>query len=157
METIKEAKQFLKANYKEGTKCPCCGQSVKLYKRTITSAMAWGLIIFDKKSLTNDFYHAENIFKDVDGLPSSIRGDFPKLRFWGLIEKYEGDRDDGSPRNGLYRITSKGKSFVRNRYSVPRHAYTYNNKLRKIEGDDITIKDALSNKFNYNQLMRNEY
>jgi hypothetical protein len=40
MKTITEAKDFLNENYKDGCICPCCNQTVKLYKRKLNSGMA---------------------------------------------------------------------------------------------------------------------
>lgn len=148
MNTITEAKQYLKDNYKNGIVCPCCNQFTKIYRRPITSAMAYGLILFTKhcqKSVPfNEYTHIENFFKSIPNLPASIRGDFPKLRYWGLIEMGE---------HGYYRLTNQGVSFTDNNLNVPSHILLYNNKFYGFEGEDVNIQKCLKNKFDYKKLM----
>lgn len=155
MITIKDAKKFLRDNFKEGTKCPCCNQNVKQYKRIINSSMAWGLIVFYRKTihLRGQWVHFDDLIGKLDITPSSVRGDFPKLRHWGLIEKCVKDREDGSNRNGLYRMTRLGEKFVNNKVTVQKYAVTYNQVLRKLDGDEVNITKCLKNKFSYRELM----
>src|SRR5262245_57740057 len=70
----------------KGTKCPCCGQTVNLYRNSISGTTASQLIAF---------YHAGD---DWNHVPTVIGygGHFTQLRFWGLIEPMEGEREDGS-------------------------------------------------------------
>lgn len=81
------------------------------------------------------------------------------LRHWGLIEPKVGDRDDGSWRNGHYRLTVKGMNFVEGTITIPKYAYLYNQTLYGLsDGDrypkvDTTIKGSLSKKFDYGELM----
>ena len=43
---------------------------------------------------------------------AAVRGDWAKLKFWGLIEEKPDVRDDGSPRVGYWRMTPLGRQFV---------------------------------------------
>lgn len=153
MQSLQEAKTYLKENYEKGTKCPCCGQFVKLYKRKITSAMALGLIYLAKNTEADEYVHIENFFKKQP-VPSSIRGDISKLVFWGLLEKQEGLRADGSSRNGYYKITQLGRNFVHGLVTVSKNIFIYNNKVIKRSDELINIETALGNKFNYRELMK---
>ena len=153
--TVGEAKSFLKQNLKEGAKCPCCSQYVKLYLRKLNSSMAYGLILMTRNYNninTSEWFHLENYFKPLD-IPSTLRGDLPKLRHWGLIEAKEGEREDGNPHVGYYRVTSKGKQFVNQEITVPQRVGLYNQKFYGFDGRDISIVDALGSKFNYKELM----
>lgn len=139
---------------KEGTICPYCSQFIKLYERTLTSSMAYGLILIYKKQKLDDSYlHIENFFKDINHLPSSIRGDISKLRYWKLLERKEGERKDKSRRNGYYKITQRGRLFVENNLKVPSNIKVYNNHFMGFSGEIISIKEALKNKFSYEKLM----
>lgn len=151
METLKEAKEYLKSNIGEGTKCPCCGQFVKLYTRKLNSSMAYALILI-YKSPFQGFFHVEDYLKSIN-CPSSIRGDFAKLRWWNLIEQFKGEREDGSKRVGHYRITTLGKNFTRGFCTVKESIRLYNQGFYGFSGNEIDIKRALKNKFNYNELM----
>lgn len=145
--TITEAKSFLRENWSKGATCPCCQQHVQLYRRPITSAMAAGLILmyhFRK----NAFTHVEDFFKKIK-CPSSIRGDFSKLRYWGLIE--ENTEEEG--QEGFYRVTAKGREFVRCEIKVESHIQLYNDKFYGFVGNYVDIRDCLKTKFDYEKLM----
>ena len=155
-DTIAEGKAFLRENAEKGTECPCCGQFVKIYRRKLNSAMACALVYLYKREnreADEGWIHVENYLKSQN-IPASIRGDFPKLRYWGLIEQFEGQREDGSTRVGLYRITEKGELFVEGQLAVNKYILLYNQKLLGRDGDATTIQDALGDKFNYEELMK---
>lgn len=146
-----KVRSYLRENFKDGSKCPACGQQVKLYPRKITSAMAYGLILL-AQSDNYGFFHIEDYLK-TQNCPSSIRGDIPKLRHFGLIEKQEGVKEDGNKRNGLYRVTERGRMFVKKQTTVQSHVNLYNNTVCGFSETYIDIEDALTKKFNYSELM----
>lgn len=150
--SLEEAKTQLRASFKtKGMKCPCCTQFVKMYNRAITSAMACALI-YIHKSGKREFFHVEDYLKEID-CPSSIRGDFAKLRFFGLIESIDLTRKDGSDRSGYYKITQKGIDFVNGTIQVPRAVRIFNNATYGMDEEMIDIHQALKNKFSYKDLM----
>jgi len=155
MNTMAEAKQYLKDNCDKGVNCPCCSQFVKIYQRPITSSMALALIILYKEG--PGYHHWGNLI-DKKGYSNCVNsGDKSKMVYWGLIEKKKGTRDDGSKRNGYYQITNRGKDFVEMKISVPEHAYIYNGKFLKFDDQLVSIQDSLSEKFNYKELMGDYY
>jgi hypothetical protein len=150
--TLGQAQAELKQKLNKGATCPCCGQYAKIYRRTITSSMAYALILIYKTG-SKEWIHVENYLKSID-CPSPIRGDVSKLRYWGLLDKKEEVREDGSDRNGMYRITDKGILFVQGKLAVPKHAFIFNNLLNDMSKDeDLTITKALKSKFNYKEVM----
>lgn len=110
--------------------------------------MAYALILFSRKN-NKEWTHADKFFKTQD-CPPSIRGDFPKLVYWGLLEKNEQEE-------GVYRMTEQGIQFVEGVWSVPSHLLFYNNKCFGVpKGAKMgTIKDALRKNFDYEKLMNN--
>ncbi len=84
-------------------------------------------------------------------------GDASYLVHYGLIERMDKKREDGSPRNGMYKITGRGIMFVENKSTVKRTFIIYNNRHEGFEGDEINIKDALGKKFDYRELMEGDY
>lgn len=150
--SLEEVKSHLKANFSEGCECPACGQNVKLYERKITSAMAYGLILLIKSNKVG-YFHIEDYLKGED-CPSSIRGDMSKLRYFGLIERQDSVREDGSSRAGFYKVTDKGRMFANNQVTVPEHVNIYNNIVYGYSENHIGIERALGSKFNYNELMK---
>jgi len=144
-------KKHLKDNFNEGTECPACSQYVKLYPRKLTSAMAYGLILLVNSEKT-EYFHVEDFLKEEE-CPSSIRGDIAKLRHFGLLDKLVVKREDGSTRAGYYKVTDKAREFVDNKATVPKSVNLFNNQVYGYDDEQITIEDALGNKFNYNELM----
>lgn len=157
--TIKEARDAMRPKLMEGMKCLCCGQHTQMYKRTLTSSMAYGLIEVYKahKGIMSaaPYIHMESYFKALSGVPASIRGDLPKLRFWGFIEPRSAFMDDGNPNDGYYKITEFGKLFVEGKLLAPKYVKIYNNQLYGNHDDveEINIVQALKNKFDYHKLI----
>ena len=152
MTTIEVAKDYLRKHAADGVSCPCCNQFVKVYRRALNSTMAYMLILLERN--THDWIHCQQFFHDLQESRSNFStGDFVKLRYWGLIEKCEGKREDGSNRNGYCRITEEGIDFVHNKLQIRSHAMIYNNQCLRLDGDYVDIKDCLKKKFNYDELM----
>lgn len=152
---LSDAKFEFNAGLKKGTSCPCCGRFGKLYKRKITSSMAYLLILLYKYH-PNEFVHV-NSFIEAKRVSYALHGDFPKLRFFGLLEKKEGEREDGNPNNGFYRITPLGISFVQGMIPVKKYVYIFDNVVMAVSDETIFIDEALGTKFNYNELMQGTY
>ena len=72
---------------------------VKSYKRKITSSMAYALIIISK-SVNNSEFHLQDTAISLK-LNTRMVADFPKLRFWGLINQHQGKREDGGSSKDL--------------------------------------------------------
>lgn len=171
--TVAEAKAYLRDRWLRGAECPCCRQRVQVYRRTITAGMALALLAFlradGRRRQTepaggdafDGFLHAEETFKNAVLLPRSARGDFTKLRYWGLIEGAEGEREDGSRRNGYWRLTDRGRAFARGELAVPKYVYLYNDAQYAAEAvgadpdqGEVTVRDALGRRFNYDEVVR---
>ena len=153
---VEEARSYVIQNWDKGVSCPCCGQHVQRYARPITSSMAWGLCHLYDYFLENpeeDWVHVEAFFNSKPGIPFAFRGDFAKLRYWGLIEMLNERRNSGSPYNGCWRLTDRGREFVKGRISVPSHVFLYDGHALGFSDDHITIRDALKNRFDYDKLM----
>lgn len=134
-----------------GYKCDCCGQFVKAYCRPLNSGMALVVLLISKFG-NKEFFHVEGWLKSI-GRPE-LRADFHKLRFWGLLEAKIENREDGSKRNGYYRITGRGLMFAECKLTVPKKVVLLNNKFEGFEGEEINIKQALGSKFNYQEMMQ---
>ena len=114
--TIKEGRDWYNIVVYEGCSCPICKRFCKKYGRRLNGGMACALTkVYATKK--HDWVHFENFAKNSD-LPQPFRGDFTKLRWWGLIEKMIGRREDGSSRVGYWRVTKKGADFVKNKFAL---------------------------------------
>jgi hypothetical protein len=156
--TLSYARQWLTAHVQDGASCPCCTQFAKVYARTITSSMAYALVMIYKRPVTegeSEYFHVPDYLSRVCKLgPTTRGGDWAKLVAWGLLEEREGVRDDGSSRTGFYKITDLGKSVARGEVAVPKHALIYNGTLLRLDDTkSVTISEALGKKFDYSELM----
>lgn len=137
-ESLEEARQWLRERVRDGAKCPCCTQFAKVYRRKLNSGMAYSLI---------RMYRTNGVgYVDIQANVHSKSGDTAKLRYWGLIEAHPEKR-------GLWRVTNLGEMFVRGLTTVLSHAELYDDRLLRLDGDAIDIRQALGNKFDYYELM----
>jgi len=90
------------------------------------------------------------------GLPISASADFSKLRFWGLVEELDDIRADGSPRNGYWRITPKGRKFVRGEITIPKYRLFLSGIDLGVPEDSpqLGIREALGSQFDYLEILR---
>ena len=145
MKSIAEAKQHLRNNFKEGTTCPCCGKYVKAYKRKLNSGIARSLITMYKLGAFNGKYiHVQDEFAKLKLRATTM--DYAYAEKWGLIE--DGDKI------GTWTLTHKGKLFVKNQSYLPDHCLVYNGNVYSWSDNLISIKDALTVSFDYNELMK---
>ncbi len=131
--------------------CPCCYQTAKMYSRLIDSRMAAGLIAVYKHE--DEWVHIPTLANETLKLGNQLGGVLAKLRYWGLLEEEKRRRKDGG-RAGFWTITDKGVEFVERRVKVKKYAKIYNNRVIELHGDEITIDDALGEKFDYEALMK---
>lgn len=149
MNAKKQVLSLFPLDKNKGYTCECCGQFVKVYTRSFNSNMSLALLcLYQHKE--KGFVHLEKLLSD-NGYQRC--GDASYLRHYGLIEPFIGERKDKSKRNGHYKITGRGMLFCENKLTVKKNFLIFNNKIKGFEGDEITIHQALGNKFNYAELM----
>lgn len=145
--TLADAREWLLQHVDEGTKCPCCTQMAKVYRRKINSGMARALIALYRTSRKDPHAHYH--------LASLARWTHEggQLAWWGLITQDDARRDDGG-QSGWWRITPLGEKFVRQQVLVGKYMRIYDGRpLGLGHGGGVSIKDALGKKFNYADLM----
>ncbi len=153
--TLAYAQQWLAARMDDGATCPCCTQFAKVYARTITSTMAYALVLMHRHE-GPEWFHVPSYLSRVARLAASTArgGDWAKLVHWGLIEEAPERREDNCPHTGYYRGTDMGRRFVSGQLSVPRWAVLFDGRLLYLDdGRRTTIEQALGKRFNYAELM----
>lgn len=133
----------------KGYICQCCGCFVKRYTRSFNSNMAMCLLLLYK-------FNERGFVKVEDFLIRNGQkrcGDFSYLVHYGFLEKQVGKREDGSSRNGYYKLTGRGMMFVEGKLTAPEKFMILNNKFEGFKGREITIREALGKAFNYDELM----
>ena len=136
--TLKEARGHLNPRKMTGkaTRCPCCDQTVKIYKRTITKSMLHNLMQF-----CIAYPHEVHVKKLWVGANA---GDAAKLRHWGLIKQVS---------TGNYVATHEGTEFVLGNHFVPTHVFLFNTEKIGESGVKMSVRDIVDG-FDYDKLMR---
>ena len=142
MQTIREAIDFLTKHIFEGVRCPCCKQTVKVYRRRLDKGKAKLLIKFYKADRHASGERWLHVKRDIFG-GHDASGEHAKLRYWGLLE-------ERAPRSGEWRITDDGRRFVEGMLKVPCAAFTYNGDMLKLDDKEmIDIQKALGRPFDF--------
>ena len=147
-DTLQLARERVREKLDDGIICPCCSQFAKRYFRPLHCAMAlWLIDLYQlaKREGLDLFFHYSKVH---DGHP----GDAAKLVYWNLIEPQH-DSEKGARNNGFWRITETGRLFVEARISVQQKCVVFNGECVGFDGDEITITEALGDKFSYDELM----
>ena len=134
----------------ELVKCECCGHIRFTYTRKFNSNMAVTLLALYKHNV-NGYVKVEEFLLE-HGYKRC--GDFSYLVHYRLLEKQKGKRDDGSKKNGYYRLTALGILFVEGKHKVKESFIISENKLLGFSEKEIDIKQALGEKFNYSELIQ---
>lgn len=149
METVKEAKARLRANFNKrgGMDCPCCGQRVARYKRSLNSGMLKALdwMCFHTRCSTEQEI---NIPRDAPIYVTANR-EYARLYNWGFIVRVAND-DPAKHTSGIWRLTEKGVKFRRGEIKVPKCYYMFDRKIDKDGGwstEMVSFKEAVNNKF----------
>lgn len=131
--------------------CRACGHTSKVYPRGISNVIGRALIRLygmDSADPDKQWHHIKDIYRD--------RGDFAKLKFFGLIEERV-NLVACKKTSGFWKITQSGRSFVLNQSKVPKYALVApRSTLVGFAGDPITIRECVKgkSKFCYEELMR---
>lgn len=146
--TLGAAREWLRGEVEGGARCPCCHQHAKVYKRSIHASMARGLIYMYRAGPAN---HPLSLREHI---PAALgRGDVAKLRYWGLLVPAD-PATHGSRHEGDYMVTRKGLLWLREADTVPKYVRVYDSeRLGEPFGEPWGIRDALGEKFDYDDLM----
>ena len=149
--TLAEARLWLGQRIrKKGADCPCCDRYAKAYNRKLNAGMAVSLIRLYRLGPPGDWVHLTK--RLLEERKNAVAQEYSKLRFWSLAESYEG-ADKTKRSSGYWRITDTGVQFVLGQVRVPRKVVVYGNQLVSWSSEATTIKEALGDKFDYDELM----
>jgi hypothetical protein len=144
--TLAGAVTFIEENRKKGCECPCCGQYVKEYGRSIHTSMALVLIGLHKLFTADPGLQWLHVSKFPVPPNFNINGDYNYLRHWGLLQSHP-------DFVGHWRVTELGHQFARGEVRVPKTVFLFNNERVGASDKTVAIQEALGNKFNYDALM----
>lgn len=149
------SKAFFEEAKGKGSKCPCCKRFGKIYRRKLHSSMAAVLILLYRYR-EHGYVHAHTLINTTTDpkVAAAIRGDFAKLRYWGLIEAGAKSGHTDKKYSGTWRITDAGCDFVTGRSRLFASILLYNSKYLDVGGDKtVDIYEVLGDRFSYKELM----
>jgi hypothetical protein len=130
---------------------------VKLYKRPMCKEKAQFLIWLVQtyeREVARYGRSARDLDIWIDIQHAPLRGgEYAKVHHWGLADKHPGATLGVSRGNGLWRPTAKGIDFVYDRVTVPSHIYLFDNNLENVTAEQISIRQALGPKIDYDHLI----
>jgi hypothetical protein len=152
--TLEEAQKYLKENWEKGVDCPCCGRLVKLYPYNLNANACVSLIWIYRlgKEETDGWVHVQRKFTEVFGRNATAMS-YITLKHWDFIEPQASNEDPDKNASGLWRITARGKQFLKGSMRVSKTAMVYKDNVREFRGESINIHEALTVKFSYDELM----
>ena len=158
---FEDVKNFLISSRDDGVKCPCCGRFAKVYRRSVTSSMAYALYLI--------YVHCANTEQTWIHVPSFLSkavsenagatcrgGDWAKLAYWDLLQESHIVREDGGKHAGWWRITALGEAFVEGKVKIPKHAVVYNQTLLGLDTSElVSFEESLKSRFDFDEMMAN--
>jgi hypothetical protein len=153
--SLGEAREWARSHWKQGCICPICQGKVRRYERKVDIAAGKVMVTLYRFNEGRDYVHVPTLLKTDPYLRGTAQqGGYAYMgQHWGLIEAQKGERADGSRRTGWWRLTDKGRQFIRGQIKIEKKAYVY--KGEWLGWADITpwsITDALQEPFDYRDL-----
>lgn len=137
-----------------GVVCPCCDGRAKVYTRDMNRTQARSFIAIAREQRRvgeGVWIHAPTLLRR---LLLNGNNDAGLLAYWGLLAARIGQKADGNPRVGFYRMTEKGWAFLRGEITVQSAIVMYQGEHLGFAGRDIRLADALGQSFDYAEVMR---
>jgi hypothetical protein len=136
---------------KDGMVCPTCDQFCKMYKRKLNAGMA-ATLCWLVREFKGDWINIPQCAPRFV-IKSNEHG---KLAHWKLVEQKSNLDDPTKKDSGIWKPTELGISFVNQESNVPKHVFLYNNSVQGFSDSTTSIKEALGDKFDYSELMKED-
>lgn len=114
-------------------KCDHCGAKTVEYHHALSIPLILGL-----RRLYNAGGGPINL-RELN-MPWSMRDNFQKLRYFGLVEK---TYSEGKRLNGVWHITPKGIDFIEGKSLCAAGVWTYRGQTERVDAELIHFKDVV--------------
>jgi hypothetical protein len=148
---VEEAIRVIKRGARDGIKCPCCGRTVRIYRRKIHSEMCVWLFGLARLSREDGGYYTTEDIVEVTRHLSSYGTDGARLRYWGLVKKIDKENRAGAPA-GSYSITEDGWMFLRSELLVSKYVEILNDEVLWRSKHKVYVRDCMDERFDYDEL-----
>lgn len=145
---LAEVQDWTRQRLDDGVRCVACDQFAKVYRRNIYATLAKHMITMWQKGGPDRRFLS--LSKDL----KQGGGDMGKMRYWGLVEEEKTVFPD-TGEQGYWRLTDLGVKFVCGEVTLPKYAYVYDGVCLRLDGPQVSIREALGKKFDYTALMAN--
>jgi len=145
------AKTWLNNRLSDGATCPCCKQFAKLYHRPFNSGMAHSLIWLVRaftETKHDGYIHVPSMCTRA----VMRNREFDKLALHGVAETIQSE-DPTVRSSGYWRPTALGIAVVKAGGTIHKSLDVYNGKIVSRSAAMIGIREALGQKFDYEELM----
>lgn len=124
----------------KGGACPCCGQHVQVYRRSIYKRMAKCLIW-----LVDQYNTSGGDWVSLKDGPNFRGGDNAKLMYWHLMIAHSTEDD-------RYKPTEIAIRFLQRTLDIPKYAYVYDGKVQGFSTEKVGIDDCVEGDFSFADL-----
>jgi len=149
MKTLTQARREYAIVLKnDGGRCPCCKRWGKINGYQVTSTQTRGMIWMIKRFRKNEWI-------DLGRAPKWIlrAKTMSILQHWKLLERKAKGVDEDKRGSGFWRLTEKGRDFVRKKTTIPKYAFVFDNRVIKFSSQRVDVLTSLGKKFSYSELM----
>ena len=156
----------LEAKSSKGTICSCCGNKIKLYRRTITYNMAICILYmlkfyrYSEKAQEYQYYTKKDFFSELISSGNEyVLENFTKLKYWDIIAPMPtGKKVNGKivHKKGYFSLTENGVKFAQREIGLPKYAFVYNDQVNHHSTNDFiySIDDILTSEI-YESIISN--
>lgn len=138
----------------DGGYCPCCDKWGKISPFPMTEIMALGLL-WMSRAPTDEWGWVSTPLHAPRWM---LRGkSFTTMHRWGLIEQAQRSEDPARKRDGLWRVTDKGRNFIAGEFTIPKKVYIYNNQVEGFSEEHVSFKDCFGKHFDYGAVMSENF
>lgn len=150
MRTLEQAKRdYQKVLKGDGGRCPCCKRWGKINGYQVTSTQVKGMIWMYKNFRKNEWIELGKAPKYI--LRSKA---LATLRHWDLVEKKPKEEKEDKRGSGFWRLTQKGRDFIRKKIVLPKYAFVFDSRLISYSTERVDVIQSLNKKFSYEELMK---
>lgn len=117
--------------------CTLCGQTIKLYPRSVNSAMVRQLIeLFERGAIKSTHFQTR-----------AGRGDVQMMAYWGLVAECTLNGDV------CWEITPIGREWLRGQRTISRYAMVYNRQVYALSRETWSVSDAMGEDFDLDKII----
>lgn len=134
--------------------CPCCARRARINRLRIHSTLA--LMLCRLYYISQREWGEPQSWVHIEAFKPKQRtgNDFSIVKHWWLAEPKRAALGEDKASSGMWRLTDAGAAWVEAAAGarIPKYAYVLDDRVLSFSPELITLKEALNNKFSYEDL-----